>query len=311
MKPDVYQIVTDRLIRLLEAGTVPWRQPWKGGPQWPQNYVSRKLYRGINVFLLSAARYPSPFWLTFRQAQALGGKVRTGEHAMPVVFWKVFKEEDKRIPFLRYYNVFNVTQCEGITVPAVPDTTPAFEPISQCEQVVTDMPKRPVIQHQGHRACYSPVLDAVTMPEAKLFKSPEDYYSTLFHELTHASGHVTRLNRKEVTEPNRFGSDPYGREELVAEMGAAFLCAHCGIENQTIDQSAAYLASWLARLKEDRKLAVHAASQAQKACDFILDVHPGEEEATAEPPGTNPVPLPSSEQVAGIQTGVIQGKGAL
>ncbi len=288
MKNDVYQIVTDRIVSLLESGTVPWHKPWKGGNQWPQNFVSRKVYRGINLFLLNAASYASPFWLTFKQVQSLGGRVKKGEHSFPVVFWKMFREEGdaeaRRIPFLRYYSVFNVAQCEGIAVPTIPtsETSQAFQSIEKCEQVVTAMPKRPAINHQGAHACYSPSLDAVSMPEARLFESSEDYYSTLFHELTHATGHVSRLNRKEITDPIRFGSDPYSREELVAEMGAAFLCGHCEIENKTIDQSASYIQSWLAKLKEDRKLVVHAAAQAQKACDFILDVERTEEEAPTE-----------------------------
>lgn len=288
MKRDVYQIVTDRIVRLLESGTVPWHKPWKGGNQWPQNFVSRKVYRGINLFLLNAASYASPFWMTFKQVQSLGGRVKKGEHSFPVVFWKVFREEGegetKRIPFLRYYSVFNVTQCEGIPVPVIPTgETTTFQPIEKCEQVVSAMPKRPTINHAGARACYSPSLDAVSMPEARLFESSEEYYSTLFHELTHATGHVSRLNRKEITDPIRFGSDPYSREELVAEMGAAFLCGHCAIENKTIDQSASYIQSWLTKLKEDRKLVVHAAAQAQKACDFILDVERVEEEVPTEP----------------------------
>lgn len=284
MKSDVYQIVTDRIIQLLEAGTVPWRQPWKGQP--PQNLVSRKPYRGINVFLLNAARYASPFWLTFRQVQALGGKVKKGERSFPVVFWKVLKEEaeskePKRIAFLRYYSVFNATQCEGITLPPTENGVTTFEPMARCEQVVTEMPQRPAIRHGGNRACYSPVTDEISLPDGRAFTSPADYYSTLFHELTHATGHSSRLNRKEVAEPNRFGSDPYSREELVAEMGAAFLCGHCEIEQATLEQSAAYLEHWLARLKENRKLVVHAAAQAQKACDFILDVQPEEPEEPA------------------------------
>lgn len=274
MKNDVYQIVTDRIVRLLESGTVPWHQPWKGENQWPQNFMSRKVYRGINLFLLNAVRYPSPFWLTFNQVQTLGGRVKKGERSFPVVFWKIFKEEGdseaRRIPFLRYYSVFNLAQCEGINVPVIPtvETDPKFQPIGKCEQIVEAMPKRPDIHHNGARACYSPSLDAISMPEARVFESSEEYYSTLFHELTHATGHVSRLNRKEVTEPNQFGSDPYSREELVAEMGAAYLCGHCEIENTTIDQSASYIQHWLARLKDDRKLVVHAAVQAQKACDF-------------------------------------------
>jgi antirestriction protein ArdC/proteasome lid subunit RPN8/RPN11 len=288
MKKDVYQIVTDRIVRLLESATVPWHRPWKGGNQWPQNFVSRKVYRGINLFLLNTASYASPFWLTFKQVQSLGGRVKKGEQSFPVVFWKILKEEgdgeDRRIPFLRYHSVFNVAQCEGINVPVIPtdETQPPFQAIEKCEQIVAAMPKRPEIHHNGARACYSPSLDRVSMPEAKLFDSSEGYYSTLFHELTHATGHLSRLNRKEVSDPIRFGSDPYSREELVAEMGAAFLCGHCEIENKTIDQSASYIQSWLAKLKEDRKLVVHAAAQAQKACDFILDVE-HKEEGPSEP----------------------------
>ncbi len=287
MKKDVYQIITDRIIALLEAGTVPWHRPWKGGHQAPRNYLSRKAYRGINLFLLHAAGFSSPFWLTFRQALSLNGHVRKGEKSFPVVFWKMFEEqengESKRIPFLRYHSVFNVAQCDGITVPAPPEVNGTFQPIEQCEAVVAQMPRRPAIAHGGGRACYSPREDNVRLPEAKLFESPAAYYSTLFHELTHATGHPSRLNRKEVTDPIHFGSQPYSREDLVAEMGAAYLCGHCELEQATLAQSASYIQNWLERLKDDRKLVVHAAAQAQKACDFILDVHPNEEEAATEP----------------------------
>jgi len=279
MNKDVYQIITDRIIGLLEAGTVPWHRPWKGGSEAPRNYVSRKAYRGINLFLLHAAGFASPFWLTFRQVQALDGRIKPGEKSFPVVFWKVFEEpedngESKRIPFLRYHRVFNVAQCEGITVPAPPEVNGAFEPIDACDRVVAQMPRPPALAHGGARACYSPREDRVTMPAATLFESPAAYYSTLFHELTHATGHPSRLNRKEVAEPVQFGSDPYSREELVAEMGAAFLAGHCAIEATTLTPSASYIQSWLERLRDDRKLVVHAAAQAQRACDFILDVGP-------------------------------------
>ena len=281
MKTDVYQIITDRIIGLLEAGTVPWRRPWKGGAQAPQNFLSRKVYRGINLFLLNAAGFASPFWLTFKQVQTLDARVKKGEKSFPVVFWKILEEqadgETRKIPFLRYHSVFNVTQCEGITVPDAPQINAEFQPIQRCEQVVADMPGCPQIEHAGIRACYSPVRDRVSMPEAKLFECSEAYYGTLFHELTHATGHVSRLNRKEITDPIHFGSLPYSREELVAEMGAAFLSGHCGIESTTLSQSASYIQNWLERLKEDRKLVIHAAAQAQKACDYILDVRPQEE----------------------------------
>lgn len=281
MKKDVYQIVTDRIIQLLESGTVPWHRPWKGGNDAPRNLITRKPYRGINFFLLSAAGFVSPFWLTFRQIEMRGGRVRKGEKSFPVVFWKIFEEDDngekKKIPFLRYHRVFNVAQCEGIETPVSPGLPKKFNPIERCEQVVAEMPKCPVIEHGLGRACYWPTLDRINMPEARLFESSEAYYSTLFHELTHSTGHVFRLNRKEITDPIRFGSDPYSREELVAEMGATFLCGQCEIENKTINQSASYIQNWLEQLKNDRKLVVHAAAQAQKACDFILDFKPEEE----------------------------------
>jgi hypothetical protein len=146
------------------------------------------------------------------------------------------------------------------------------------------MPRRPAIEHGGGRACYCPERDTVSIPEANLFESPQAFYGTLFHELTHSTGHVSRLNRKEVANPSNFGSDLYSREELVAEMGAAFLSRHCEIENTTLDQSASYIQNWLERLKEDRKLVVHAAAQAQKACDFILDIKPEEEGPAQEQP---------------------------
>jgi antirestriction protein ArdC len=282
VKNDVYQVVTDRIIMLLESGTIPWRRPWKGGEP-PQNLVSRKPYRGINVFLLNATRFGSPFWLSFRQVQSIGASVRKGEHAFPVVFWKMLDgngeekkdetKERKHVPLLRYYKVFNIEQCENVKpsfLPKVEENN--FHPIEQCDQIVAAMPKRPKIIHGGARACYSPIEDKVTMPNTVSFDSPEFYYSTLFHELTHATGHASRLCRKEVTEPIPFGTDPYSREELVAEMGAAFLCGHCRIENRTIAESASYIQGWLDRLRSDRKLIVHAAAQAQKACDFIRNV---------------------------------------
>jgi antirestriction protein ArdC len=280
LKKDVYQIITDRIIALLEAGAVPWRKPWKGGGP-PQNLISRKTYRGINVFLLNSARFASPFWLSFKQVQSIGTMVRKGEHAFPVVFWKLCdvegdgmerEEKQKRAPLLRYYKVFNIEQCENVEPSLLPKLqTGTSQPLEQCDRLVAQMPKRPDIVHGGARATYCPLQDRVTMPNVVLFDSPEFYYSTLFHELTHATGHASRLSRTGITEPAGFGSDPYSREELVAEMGAAFLCGHCGIENRTIDESARYIQGWLDRLRNDRKLVVHAAAQAQKACDFILD----------------------------------------
>lgn len=280
-KLDVYSIITERIVALLEAGTVPWRKPWAGTDQsaMPSNFVSRKAYRGINVFLLSLAPFDCPFWLTYKQAAELGGNVKQGSKGFPVVFWKRLLVEDKEtkerkvIPLLRYYTVFNVEQCEGIAWerPAVVER-PDFCPITECVKIVDQMPLLPSIQHKGNRACYSPSLDLVTMPEATTFETREGYYSTLFHELTHATGHEKRLSRKGIAELAAFGSETYSKEELVAEMGAAFLSAHAGIANATLDNSASYIKGWLKKLREDNKLVVFAAAQAQKASDYILNV---------------------------------------
>jgi antirestriction protein ArdC len=232
--------------------------------------------------------YQSPFWLTYKQAQELGGNVKRGEKACPVVFWKWLDVEEngttERIPFLRYYSVFNVTQCDGIPgdkIPSLNGTKRQHCPIAEAERIVSVMPKRPEIKTGLDRAFYSPSGDFVGMPSPEQFRTGEDFYSVLFHELTHSTGHETRLNRKGITgtdgEWSSFGSTPYAKEELVAEMGAAFLCGQVGIVERTLDNSAAYVSSWLQRLKDDRRLVVHAAAQAQKAADFILGKTHGEE----------------------------------
>ena len=277
---DVYQIITDRLLAILEAGTVPWRKPWNyGNERGPLNLVSKKHYQGINCFLLACTQYGSPYWLSFRQAQQLGGNVKKGEKGNIVIFWKIFEKEDsqaedgkKRLPILRYYTVFNVEQCENITAPA-PDgaTWHEHDPIEIAEAVQLAMPNRPTVDIGGTRACYSPALDYVRVPELFRYEKPEEYYSTLFHELAHSTGHQSRLNREGITGQHFFGDAVYSREELVAEMAAAFLCGHVGIENVTIQNSAAYLQSWIKTLRGDKKLAIIAAAQAQKAADYILN----------------------------------------
>ena len=221
-----------------------------------------------------------------------------GEHGTPVVFWKwldVEGERDeqgksKRVPLLRYYSVFNVAQCDGIDAPQAASTPRLHTPIEAAERIVASMPLRPTISHGGERACYSPALDLVKMPEASTFKSAEDYHNVLFHELTHATGHESRLNRKGVSgsdgEWSAFGSTPYAREELVAEMGAAFLCGQAGIVERTLDNSAAYVAGWLERLRNDARLVVTAAAQAQKAADYVLGVrHEASSEGSSEESG--------------------------
>jgi antirestriction protein ArdC len=194
-----------------------------------------------------------------------------------VVFWKQYETTDKasgepvKIPVLRYYNVFNAEQVEGIEIPDAAKFEPIeFKPIEAAEQIASNYAGGPGVQHDGgQRACYRPTTDAVHMPERTRFASVEEYYSTLFHELSHSTGHSSRLDRKLNTNPMPFGSPDYGKEELVAEMSAAFLCSHAGIQPTVIVNQAAYLAGWLKQLKSDKKLVISAASQAQRAADWI------------------------------------------
>lgn len=277
---DVYQVITDRIISILEVGTVPWRKPWNyGSESGPLNLVSRKHYQGINCFLLACSTFGSPYWLTFKQAQQLGGSVLKGEKGCPVIFWKIHEKEDanaeggkKRLPILRYYTVFNAEQCEGITVPdSDVSTWHEHDPIEAAETVILTMPNRPTVEIGGNRACYSPLRDHVQVPELCRYECAEKYYSTFFHELAHSTGHESRLNREGITGDHFFGDAVYSREELVAEMAAAFLCGHAGIVNATIHNSAAYLQSWIKALRGDKRLAITAAAQAQKAADYILN----------------------------------------
>jgi len=280
MNIQAYARITDRIIALLEQGTIPWRRTWKASTTWPRNLVTRKPYRGINVFLLMALGYDSPSWLTFRQAIKLGGRVKKGEKACPVVFWKRITIEDedsddkRRIPLLRVYHVFNVAQCEGLGKDSTVENLPGIT--TKPAEIVANMPQPPLIKHGMAKAFYSPSDDIVWMPARERFENEDGYYATLFHELIHSTGHEKRLKRSSLLEQGGFGTDPYCREELVAEMGAAFLCGHAEIVDRTIDNSAAYLASWLKQLKDDKTLIVHAAAQAQKAADFVLGTFPSE-----------------------------------
>ena len=274
-RPTVYEQITDRIIAMLEKGTVPWRKPWNVQTGLPRNLVTKKAYRGINIFLLHAMSYESPFWLTFRQAQELGGTVRKGEKACPVIFWRQLEVEDKesheieKIPMLRFYYVFNAAQVSGLkNIPATAETLVTVS--TTAEEIVALMPKRPEIKHGLAKAFYSPSADMVAMPDRTRFDTEAGYFATLFHELTHATGAKSRLNRPTLTESAGFGSNPYCKEELIAEMGAAFLCGQAGIAENIIENSAAYLQNWLEQLQNDKKLIVQAAAQAQKAADFIL-----------------------------------------
>jgi len=269
----VYEIVTEQVIKQLESGVAPWRKPWR--TEMPCNLVSGKAYRGMNVFLLGSQGYASRYWLTFNQANKLGGHVKRGEQSSVVTFWHIGEEKvrtdgSKTRPFLlRYYRVFNVCQTEGIAEKlGLGESARPVASIEQCEAIVAGMPNAPRME-QSIGAWYRPSTDSVGMPARALFTSAEEYYSTFFHELTHSTGHASRVGREGIEQLNTFGSESYSKEELVAEMGAAMLCGVTGIAPATLQNSAAYLKTWIERLKSDSRLLVSAASAAQKAADYI------------------------------------------
>jgi antirestriction protein ArdC len=287
--PSVYEIITEKIIKQLESGVAPWRKPWTC--QTPANLITQKEYRGLNVFTLASQGYPSRFWLSFNQTSKLGGKIRNGEKSSPVIFWNVGEErktvtsdgkQDTSRPFLlRYYNVFNYAQTEGIDIPApLLQETRTNDAIATCEQIIANMPNPPAFE-QSYKAWYSASSDVVGMPARGLFHSSEEYYATQFHELAHSTGHAKRLHRENFDNPVSFGSDSYSKEELIAEMTAAMLCGTAGIGQNTLENSAAYIKTWIARLKSDSRLLVSAASQAQKAADFIQGKEVPQEATTA------------------------------
>src|SRR6266853_1663588 len=224
---DTYAIVTEKIVNLLEQGIVPWRRPWSA-TGLPRNLVSKKPYRGVNLFLLSATKYVSPFWLTMKQANQLGGSVRKGEHSQIVVFWKVDQipnadsesdsqeheadEKTRRRFVLRYYRLFNLEQCE--LPQAVLDKLPKIEthehdPIDAAEKIIAGMPNPPEIQYAGSKAFYSSITDRITIPPCELFVSAEEFYATVLHETVHSTGSQKRLARESILDAAPFGSATY------------------------------------------------------------------------------------------------------
>lgn len=276
---NIYQTVTDRILKQLEAGQIPWRKTWIAG--LPKSLTSGKEYRGINILVLGTADYTSRYWVTYREALRLGGHVRKGEKATQVIYWKWRTEQDLQkvaekthnenpapcIPFVSA--VFNLDQVEGVARPDddVPNRTNSRLEIA--DQLLTVMPDRPEIVHAlTNEPAYVPVADRITLPHLSQFDSAEEYYGTMFHELTHSTGHPRRLNRFRTTEGDRF--ERYSFEELVAEFGAAFLCAFAGIHHPPTEaMQAGYIAGWAKAFQDDRCMIVRAASAAQRAADFI------------------------------------------
>jgi antirestriction protein ArdC len=277
---------TDRMLAALAEGTIPWRKTWNGTSGLPANLISGKSYRGWNVFELAFRPFASRYWVTFKQAKETGGSVKRGEKGTQILFWKrtVWNRENKdtgeteRVPsfLLRYYTVFNVEQCEGIEHKRLRETARENTPVERdalCEEIVSGYigGTGPSFECGGNGAFYVPSRDHVQTPKAECFEGMPEYYSTLFHELGHSTGHASRLNRDGVVNPASFRSHRYSKEELIAEMTACFLRAHAGIDDpRTFQNSAAYIDTWRKVISSDKKLVISAAQAAQRASDCIL-----------------------------------------
>lgn len=282
---DIYQSVTNQIIAALEAGTQPWVCPWQAGAgdMAPANLASGRPYRGINVLLLNLRAmiggYSLNRWMTFQQARSLGASVRMGEQGTPIVFFKMHEvgtgdahatyssrgEDRKVIPLLRSFTVFNAAQIDGLpeVLQPAPQAAPDWNACEVAELILTASQAQ--IRHGGARAFYAPALDVIQLPERSAFANATDYYGTALHELTHWTGHPERCNR---VMSSRAHIEAYAFEELVAEMGSAFLGNYCGLPGQL--QHASYIDSWLQALRSDKRLIFTAASQAQKAADYLL-----------------------------------------
>lgn len=277
---DVYSIVTDRIIKQLEQGYIPWRKPWVGCLNGSYNRISRKPYSILNQLLLSH----SGEYATYRQWTEIGGTVKKGEKAEIVVFWKmqeVAEQTDtgeiqrRNIPILRYYNVFHISQIENVS-PLEIEKRFDTEPIEEAEKVFRGYVERENINvhiEDGNKAFYRSVDDSITLPNISQFERAEDFYCVAFHECGHSTAKACRCDRENETEGAHFGNDIYSKEELVAEITSSAIINSLGIETaDTFKNNCAYIQNWLGVLKNDKKFIVSASSKAEKAVKYILDI---------------------------------------
>jgi antirestriction protein ArdC len=286
MRTDVYQRITDQIVRELEKGVRPWMKPWNA--EHAAGRITRPLrgngvpYQGINVLMLWSAAmekgYAAPIWMTFKQALDLKANVRKGEHGSLVVYAdKIIRtekdsetgeESDRAIPFLKAYTVFNVEQIDGLPEHYYGKPAPRTETVRRIAHAESFFAATgATVRHGGNRAFYSPTSDHVQMPPFEAFRDAEAYYATLAHETVHYTRHPSRLDRDFGRK--RFGDEGYAMEELCAELGSAFLCADLELTPEVRDDHAAYIASWIKVLKDDKRAIFTAASHAQRAADFL------------------------------------------
>ena len=289
-KVSVFKVYTDQMInninQAIEDGTgAPWHKPWTGVFGEHQNAISGHIYQGNNPFfldMLGGTNYEDYRWITYGQAKKAGGTLKDGEYQKSIALLKpiiIERKEDKdkpkdeviTFPIFRYYRVWNVEQWEGLEIePLVKPDAKEFVPVEEAEKIVSAMADRPEIFNNGkNRAYYRMKEDTIHLPDKSGFDKGNEYYSTLFHEIGHSTGHQSRVGRKGIENFDHFGSGQYAKEELVAEFVSAILCRQAGINN-TRENSEAYLKSWIGKLKNDEKLLVSASSQAHKAVKYIL-----------------------------------------
>jgi len=273
---DVYSIVTNQIISFLQQGSIPWHRSWPDRKP-PRNLLSNQPYRGINVWLLLSTKYEHNLFLSWDQLKSVGGSVKRGEQGHVVVYSKKYTTDEagKQIPLLRYYKVFNIAQCTGIPSSLIPNSViQERDPLTCAEAVVQQMASCPPIKHRKQRAFYDPGTDIVNMFGQKTCAIPAAYYRALFQQLIHSTGHASRLNRPTIAGMLEFGSDPYSLESIIAELGACYLCSHCGLGHADAKFDLVYLESWTGMLMGDKALIVSASTQAQRAVDYILNYSP-------------------------------------
>lgn len=301
---NIYQDVTDRILEQLKAGVVPWRKTWSTG--LPKSLTTGKEYRGLNILLLGMTGYTSRYWVTYREAQRLGGQVRKGERSTRICFWHWRTPEDlvelrRKLgkadvaPCTCFTSaVFNVEQVDGIRRPDDDFPNPDANPLERAESLLAVMPDKPGITHTlTGSPCYRWQLDEIALPHLSQFESAAEYYTTLFHEVVHATGHPRRLNRK--AQADGTDDERYSFEELVAEFGASFLSAFTGVSDPDSDAlSASYIDGWAQVFQKDSRILVRAASTAQRAADYIR----GKNVLETRPSADEMLPLPSVPSVA-------------
>lgn len=276
------EVMNEKFIEILEKGSIPWRQPWQSRKKGlAENIVSNKKYTGCNFFITNLQEFNSAKWGTYKQFKKLGGNVKKGEKGTPIIFYTRIEKENKdnekendksSIPYCKLSYIFNLDQVDGIQIDEKQKIKlKNHDPIEFCENVIKEFPLGfPKAQYKEDRAFYRPSTDTINMPEQGLFSKIQDYYHTYFHESVHATGHENRLKREGVINSNYFGNELYSKEELIAELGASYLSAHCEIDNDIIENSSSYIAGWLKLLKENPRYITQCSAKAWQAYQYLI-----------------------------------------